>query len=266
MKPVVVGIDGSQAAITAALWAVDEALSRGVPLRLLAVIKTTHPSPDDYQRDLQHAEAALREAQAAVEAGGKSVKIETDIPRGPAGAVLVEASRDAEMVCVGSVGIGRYARSILGSTATELAEEAHCPVAVIRPQTGQPSADVNWIVVQMCAAPDNPDNDAVLEHAAREATLRRAPILALGGRPEDLAEVPHDGFDRRIADWQQRHPDVHVYPITTKAAIAGFLKDNDERVQLSVISGAEAGQLAQIIGPYGDPIFRHAHCSALVVR
>jgi hypothetical protein len=53
---------------------------------------------------------------------------ETEIPRGPAAPVLVEASRDAEMMCVGSVGIGRYARSILGSTATELVKKAHCPV------------------------------------------------------------------------------------------------------------------------------------------
>lgn len=29
MKPVIVGIDGSQAAVSAALWAVDEAISRG---------------------------------------------------------------------------------------------------------------------------------------------------------------------------------------------------------------------------------------------
>lgn len=261
MKPVIVGVDGSQAAITAALWGIDEAVSRGVPLRLLAVIKSTHPSPDDYDRDLAHAEASLREAQTAVEACGKPVKIETAISRGPAGGVLVGESRDAEMICVGSVGIGRYARSILGSTATELAEKAHCPVAVVRTQPDQPG--INWIVVRMS---DAPDNDAVVEHAVREAKLRQAPMLALGGRPEDLAETPHDGFDRRVQEWQRRHPDVHIYPITTRAAIARFLKDNDERVQLAVIGGAEAGKLAQILGPYGHPIFRHAECSALVVR
>lgn len=97
MKTIIVGIDGSHAAITAALWGVDEAISRAVPLRLVSVIKPTHPSPDDYDRDLAHAERSLREAQSAVEAAGKLVKIETDIPRGPAGPVLVEASRDAEM-------------------------------------------------------------------------------------------------------------------------------------------------------------------------
>lgn len=181
MKTIIVGIDGSHAAITAALWGVDEAISRAVPLRLVSVIKPTHPSPDDYDRDLAHAERSLREAQSAVEAAGKLVKIETDIPRGPAGPVLVEASRDAEMICVGSVGIGRYASSILGSTATELAEKAHCPVAVMRSKVDQPASDINWIVVRMT---DAPDNEAVLEYAAREAKLRQAPILALGGRPD----------------------------------------------------------------------------------
>lgn len=168
MKTIIVGIDGSHAAITAALWGVDEAISRAVPLRLVSVIKPTHPSPDDYDRDLAHAERSLREAQSAVEAAGKLVKIETDIPRGPAGPVLVEASRDAEMICVGSVGIGRYASSILGSTATELAEKAHCPVAVMRSKVDQPASDINWIVVRMT---DAPDNEAVLEYAAREAKL-----------------------------------------------------------------------------------------------
>lgn len=176
MKTIIVGIDGSHAAITAALWGVDEAISRAVPLRLVSVIKPTHPSPDDYDRDLAHAERSLREAQSAVEAAGKLVKIETDIPRGPAGPVLVEASRDAEMICVGSVGIGRYASSILGSTATELAEKAHCPVAVMRSKVDQPASDINWIVVRMTDAPAGSEVAASAHTGTRRAT---------GGAPGD---------------------------------------------------------------------------------
>jgi nucleotide-binding universal stress UspA family protein len=263
MKPVIVGIDGSQAAIAAALWAVDEATSRAVPLRLVAVMKLTHPSPDDYAHDLEHAETSLRAAQSAVEASRKPVKTETDILRGPAGPVLVEASRDAEMICVGSIGIGRYARSILGSTAAELAEQAYCPVAVLRTESDLPPPDINWIVVRMT---DAPDNDAVVKCAASEARLRRAPMLVLGGRPEDLTEHGDGEFERRVQEWRRRHPEVRVYPITTKAAIAGFLSANDERVQLAVISGTEAGQLARLVGPQGHPLFRHPECSVLVVR
>lgn len=83
MKTIIVGIDGSHAAITAALWGVDEAISRAVPLRLVSVIKPTHPSPDDYDRDLAHAERSLREAQSAVEAAGKLVS--RSKPTSPAG-------------------------------------------------------------------------------------------------------------------------------------------------------------------------------------
>jgi nucleotide-binding universal stress UspA family protein len=53
---VIVGIDGSQAAINAAQWAADEAIGRAVPLLMLSMIKTTHPSAEDYHRDVAHVE------------------------------------------------------------------------------------------------------------------------------------------------------------------------------------------------------------------
>jgi hypothetical protein len=37
-------------------------------------------------------------------------------------------------------------------------------------------------------------------------------------------------------------------------------------VQLAVIGGAEAGELARLIGPQGHPLFRHPECTMLVVR
>ena len=56
---VVVGIDGSDAAIHAAQWAVDEALSRDIPLRLLHVIDA---ASEDIGLEVEFAEAALRAA------------------------------------------------------------------------------------------------------------------------------------------------------------------------------------------------------------
>ncbi|CQD20108.1 universal stress protein [Mycobacterium europaeum] len=263
MKSILVGIDGSSAAIAAALWGVDEAITRGVPLRLVSVVKPTHESPEDYERDVAHAEKSLREARLAVEATGKSVAVETDMPRGPAGSLLVEASTAADMICVGCVGIGRYARSIVGSTATELAEKAHCPVAVVRTGSDQPPPDVNWIVVRMT---DAPGNDTVVNYAAAEAKLRRAPLLVLGGRPEELTEHADGAFERRVAQWREDNPELRVYPITTRQGIAGYLSANDERVLLAVIGADEARQLAQLVGPQGHPLFRHPECSVLVVR
>ena len=86
--PVVVGVDGSDAAINAAKWAIDEAISRDVPLRIVHVthIEGEPASPEDtFRLDVQYAESSLRAATAAVEATGKPVKIETEILWGLAG-------------------------------------------------------------------------------------------------------------------------------------------------------------------------------------
>jgi len=252
--PVVVGIDGSATSVGAAQWAIEEAVSRKVPLRLVCVTKARHPSTENYYEDIHHAEESLRAAQAAVEATGKPVRVETAMLDGPPGAALVAESRDAELICVGSVGIGQYARSLLGSTATELAENAHCPVAVIRPHGDEPRDAINWVVV---AVNDKHENEAVVEFAIEEAKLRQAPVLIIGKR---------DGLDRDVEQWKQRHPDVHIYPVSDGEDIARFLKKHDEPIQLAVIGGAETSELAKIIGPHGHPIFHHAQSSALIVR
>ena len=131
---------------------------------------------------------------AAVTASGQPVKVETAVVRGDPAMALITESRNAGMVCIGSVGIGRFARALLGSTAAELAEAAHCPVAIIRTQQRRPKPDSALIVV---AVNDSPGNDDVVERAIQEAQLRHAPLLALGVWRKDLREMPYDEFDRR---------------------------------------------------------------------
>ena len=256
---VVVGIDGSEAAIRAAEWAIDEAVSRSVPLRLVCVMKDNHPSMEDYRRDVEFAEISLGAAQSAVQATGKPVKVETAIESGLSSVKLISESRDADLVCVGCTGMGGYARALLGSTAADVAEKAHCSVAVIRASDGRPSQDINWVIVTVN---DAPDSEAVVEGAMVEAALRRAPVLAVGVESKD---VDHD-LERRVQGLRRRHPDVHVYPVATHDGIARFLQDNRERVQLVVIGSSDAGQLARVVGPHGHPLYRHAESSVLVVR
>jgi nucleotide-binding universal stress UspA family protein len=256
---VVVGIDGSQAAILAAEWAVDEAISRSVPLRLVCVMKDNHPSMEDYRRDVKFAETSLRAAQSAVAATGRPVKVETAIESGLSSVKLISESRDADLICMGSTGIGGYARALLGSTAADVAEKAHCSVAIIRASDGRPLQDINWVIVEVSGTPDN---EAVVEGAMVEAALRKAPVLAVGVESKGL---DHE-LERRVQELRRRHPDVHVYPVATHDDIAHFLEDNRERVQLVVIGGSDAGQLTRIVGPHGHPVYRHTESSVLVVR
>ena len=68
---VIVGIDGSQAAIEAAEWAIDEAVTRKVPLRLIYVIpELSEPAPfaavGDVRMEREYGETALRIAAVAI--------------------------------------------------------------------------------------------------------------------------------------------------------------------------------------------------------
>jgi nucleotide-binding universal stress UspA family protein len=266
---VVVGIDGSQAAIRAAEWAVDEAVGREVPLRLVEVIaERVEPAPfasvGNVQMEVEYAETALRIASAAAAAAGKPVKVETAILRGDPATALIAESRNAEMVCVGSVGIGRLAKALLGSTVAELGEAASCPVAIIRTQQRRQKPDSAMIVV---AVNHSPGNDDVVEQAMKEAQLRHAPVLALGVWRQDLGEMPSDELDRRVQFWNQRYPSVKIHAAATRTGIADFLDVmSDRRIQLAVIGSTDIDQVARLIGPHRHPILGHAECSVLIVR
>lgn len=60
------------------------------------------------------------------------VTVEREVLRGTPGFGLIEASRDVDLVVVGSRGRGTLRGLLLGSTSAEVASYAHCPVAVIR--------------------------------------------------------------------------------------------------------------------------------------
>ena len=127
-----------------------------------------------------------------------------------------------------------------------------------------PASGPDWIVV---AVEDHADNESVIEHAMNEARLRNAPVLAVGVWEEDFGEIPYDELDRRIEKWKKHYPDVHVYPVATRAGIARFLADNkDESVQLTVVGDADAPNVVQIIGPHSHPLVPHGECSVLVVH
>jgi nucleotide-binding universal stress UspA family protein len=151
---VVVGIDGSRAAVRAALWAVDEAVSRDIPLRMICAIAPEGTKQHDLPRQarkLATAELAVRYAFTAVESTEKLVKIEVEVIHGSPIRALIEASRSAAVMCVGAIGQAHFAPDRVGSTAATLASSAHCPVAIIRGRD-RPFADRGKILVYLGTA------------------------------------------------------------------------------------------------------------------
>jgi nucleotide-binding universal stress UspA family protein len=101
---VVVGIDGSRSAVRAALWAVDEALHRDVPLRLVHV--APQPEFPEFDNEPSTAGMALRHAVREIGSTRKPVKVHADIRHGRVADVLRFRHQESRIHCCGSSPVG----------------------------------------------------------------------------------------------------------------------------------------------------------------
>jgi nucleotide-binding universal stress UspA family protein len=262
---IVVGIDGSDASILAAKWALVEAAGRDIPLRLIHAIAERRPAENagDESLDIEFGETALRVACAELEAIGEPVKIEADLVQGPPDRALINESHRAAMICVGTTGISPIARKVLGSTAESVVQNAQCPVAIIRGDHADAKPDSGWMAV---VVDDSPGNDAVLDHGFREARLRERPMLAMGTWRWGLGEIPYQQLEHRLGPWVSRYPEVHVLPAAARRGAAHFLAHTEESVQLAVVGSEDADDAERIVGPTAHHFSAQAGCSVLVVR
>ncbi|HEY7224755.1 MAG TPA: universal stress protein [Micromonosporaceae bacterium] len=141
-RPVLVGVDGSSTSDSAIEFAFAEAELRGVALIAVYVwwlLPTHNLGPDLPGR--QHLDDAQEEARRLLSEmmAGWTAKF-PDLPvqlravqsMNPSHE-LIEASRDAGLVVVGSRGRGGFTGLLLGSVGRDLVGHAHCPVAVVHP-------------------------------------------------------------------------------------------------------------------------------------
>lgn len=271
---VVVGIDGSRNGLTAALWAVDEAVHRDVPLRLVyAIDSRTDPIvPEEAARKLATAEIAVRHAFTAVESTDKPVKIEVEILQGRPTDVLREASRGAAMLCIGAIGLKHATGASVGSTAAALAAAAHCPIAIVRRHDPSPTAPGS-IVVEV---DKSPDSDGVLDRGVEEALLRKAPLVVIstwqpqstdrhGGNTD--GEQNHHlraELTRRLARTARRYPDLDLRPVAVRGKLLTYLARHSQTIQLVVVGRRRAHGVTEMVGPPSEAALHDTDCSVLV--
>jgi nucleotide-binding universal stress UspA family protein len=140
MPGIIVGVDGSGHSQRALEWAVKEAAVRHVPLTVL----TVHPSIVGYfggvvttPRDLEETEQVRGAVRAETDKvltaleGPHPELVEIRAVHGFPVGELINASREADLVVLGSRGVGGFTRMVLGSTASQVVQHAHCPVTVV---------------------------------------------------------------------------------------------------------------------------------------
>lgn len=257
---IVVGVDGSRVGVRAALWALDEAIGRDLPLRLVAAAE---------HGDAGAAETAVAAAAAVVRQAGRPVTLTTEVVPGAPTTVLLEASRTAAMVCVGAVGLKHFDHARVGSTATALVTSGHCPVAVVRGR--EPAPATGWVVVEL---DQTPDSAAVLQYAVEEARMRSAALRVLGTWQSDdhdaaanaeSGRLVHAQLDRRLEQWRHRYPDLDVLPVAVHGSGLAYLADNAAAIQLVVVGARNTEAVGELLGPAGLAALHDTDCSILVV-
>jgi nucleotide-binding universal stress UspA family protein len=186
---------------------------------------------------------------------------------------LLELSRHAALVVVGSRGRGPVSSLLLGSVGFALVRHSSCPVVVHRP--GNPGAVRNGIVV---GADGSEESLVVLEFAYREAALRALPLTVLhcyglqGGAAARATDTASDLESEKLllaesmAGLAEKHPDVRA-----RTQLAGGLPQDElvrmgERMNLIVVGSHQSGSVKRMLfGSASISVTEHATCPVAVV-
>ncbi|MET0473629.1 MAG: universal stress protein [Mycobacterium sp.] len=272
---VIVGIDGSQGAVDAALWAIDEAIDRDLPLRLVYAVEPSESEGVD-RRSLTHdfvtAEAAMRYASMAIESTDKPVKIEVEIVQGRALTTLVAASRSAAVVCVGATGTNGASGQRAGSMVADLVAKAHCPLAIVS-QSGRTNSETPWILVVFDGTPEGA---SVLSHAVAEARVRSAPLRVLTcWRPNfpdiqdtrasaDSRRFAKATLERSLAPWRELYPELDVQAVAELGNPMNYLARHVDSIGLIVLGRRPGEQLSELAGVATHAALFDLSCSVLI--
>ncbi len=282
---IVVGVDGSQSCHLALAWAADQAVAEHRALTLVHAVSELTPAFTDaaqvypegaYEAPSVAGLEVLAAARVEVERHAPGVEVHEvfrlDDPR----VVLLEMSRDAALVVLGSRGRGKLRSLLLGSVSVAVVSHAQCPVVVHRP--GNPGLVRDGVVV---GADGTEDSRTVLEFAYRQAAVRGLPLTvlqcfwdvgadSLGGYVVPEATVDLDSerllLAESMAGMAEKYPEVSVHGRLARGMPQEALVRLGDRMNLIVVGAHQAGRLTQMLfGSVSTAVLEHATTPVAVV-
>ncbi len=281
---ILVAVDGSACAKVAVDWAARSAAQRNVPLRLVHVVTPgmllwpevgIPPGYAQWEEELGH--EILQKAERVAEDAAPGVEVRTEQIDGPSVTTLIDLSKEASMIVVGSHGRGGLARTILGSVSSSLVRHAHCPVAVIRDEDlTAPTPARAPVVVGIDGSPASERATAI---AFDEASWRKVDLVAVHSVSDsDLVDVPRAEWDHleqrgsevlaeRLAGWQERYPDVTVHRVVEWSRPANAIVKAAEQAQLVVVgSHGRGGFAGMLLGSVASSVVQASKVPVIVAR
>lgn len=218
---ILVGVDPKEQSLPALAWAADEAVRRGLGLRMVLSVPPPHDTQHgdtEPQRTAAYArgERALAAAAEVVHALHPDVPLTTELLDGVRAPVLCREAAHARLVVVGSRWLSRWEEIFsTGSVVVPVSARAQCPVVVVREP--EHIAEENPFLVVGVDGSD--DSGAAVAFAFEEARLRGAAVRAVWVWHHPFAGLGDDAKAegeqwRMLTDflepWLQKYPELDV--------------------------------------------------------
>ncbi|MFF4084697.1 universal stress protein [Streptomyces sp. NPDC001777] len=270
---VTVGLDGSDESLAAARWGAGEAVLREVPLRLVHVEEwpNTPEVPLPYARtSAEQAEELLRGGADRARKEHPGLEVFTGQLCGRVAAELTAAADEADLMALGSRGLGGVLGFFVGSVSLSVVGAARKPVVLVRTEGAgrhaEPTAPRDGIVVGVDI---HHPCESLLAFSFAEAARRRVPLRFLHswtlpasygraavvdpGIGEELGARLLGDLDGLLAPWRERFPGVEATAKAVSGSATHRMAQASQGAEL-VIVGRRTPRL-----PVGTRLGRVAH-------
>ena len=284
---VLVGYDGSDHADAAVEWAATEAQSRDTSLTIVTAMTVSVQSmrfggnlitPDLIGDLLDRTQEAVDARAEQVRASHPGLAVTTRVSLGTATSVFIDASEGADLLVVGSRGMGGFRGMLVGSVGVGVAANARCPAVIVR---RVPASSASTVVVGI----DGSDlSMAALDFAVETADRRgwsvcavhawEVPsydVLALPAGPppmdvEWLEEGERRAFAESMAGQRERHPSVAFEEVVVRGPAARAILDASDDAALIVLGTRGRGEfLGAVLGSVSQSVLHRAKVPVAVI-